>query len=197
MATSDAIAKTFALLRMAYPDHAGKHLRTKVVMTQAMDIYTLVLQDVEDTVLLAAAKDHVAGSKWWPKAAELRERAFDVMTNMLEIPTAGEAWALVHRLVRKGRGSPYAIWRNGKRMQWKKQLLVIEKAVECVGGWSGLAMSENGVADRARFYQSYDILVQRERQRLAMLPEVRELIKRIASGGYKQIEEVPDEDGTD
>ena len=190
MASQDAIAKTFALLRMAYPDHAGKHLRTKAVMTQMMDVYSAVLQDVGDAVLLAAARDHVAGSKWWPKVAELRDRAFDIMSNALELPTAYEAWALVRRLLRAGRGGPYEMWRNGKRMKWRAQLPIIEKSVEGVGGWKVLANSDNVVADRSQFYRCYETLVARERARLAMLPEVRLLIKQIAGGGgMKQIEE--------
>lgn len=190
MATQDAIAKTFALLRMEYPDHAGKHLRTKTVMTQMMDVYSHALQDIDDVVLLAATWDHVAGSKWWPKASELRDRAFDIMSNALELPTAYEAWALVRRLLRAGRGSPYQKWRNGRPMEWKKRLPIIEKAVEGIGGWGALGYSENMVADRSQFYRCYAVLVARERARLAMLPEVRELVRQIAGGGgMRQIEE--------
>ena len=71
-----------------------------------------------------------------------------------------------------------------------EQMPRLAKCVDAVGGWRALRMSDNTVADRSQFVRVYDAIAAREREDRLMLPEVRELAKRLA--GRVEAEALPE-----
>ncbi len=73
MATKNDVLKIMAYLAAAYPDQ-GQKIDPKVLELQNQ-VYIESLADVPPAVLLAAAKEHVKVSQWFPKISELRDWA--------------------------------------------------------------------------------------------------------------------------
>jgi len=110
-------------------------------------------------MLIAGTEAHIAHSKWWPKVSELRESCAELSARRDGVPTAFEAWAEVTKQVRRCPGQ-----RN-----WSNELIPL--AMDGIGGMQayGLSPVDQTSAWRARFYQSYESLIKRERYRI-MLP---------------------------
>lgn len=162
-----AIAKVLIVLSSAYP---------RFELTEpTIRIYEELLADIPTEILQLAAKAVISESIFFPAVAELRKKAFEVMSNQQSLPSAFEAWAEVRRYLSDGRGHP--IVRHSK--EWDIDPL-FDKVVGYVGGWTYLATSENQAADRARFIQAYEATVQREQEGARMLPQVRELTAQLA-----------------
>jgi hypothetical protein len=181
MASNEAIAKAFYLLRRHYPDHVQRYLSAAGEAEALMAAWRPIFGDIEDDLLIAAAMTHIGESQWWPKAAELRGRAFALLGG--DALSTGEAWALVCEYIRKVPAEGH-VFAGGKR-QWAKKLHEIDarvsKAVEAIGGLSYLRTSENVMSDRARFCDAYEAMVKRQEAQARMLPEVRAVVERIAA----------------
>jgi len=158
----------FELLRANWPKHPFTDGTTEV--------YTQGLKDIPDRILKAATVHCITTRIFWPVVAELRQAAFDIMCNRAGLLTAGEAWTLVDKRVRTG-----PIRFDGERMITKPPLSeLIERTVASVGGWDWLGNSDNYVADRAKFRDNYNDFIEKGRDMVQMLPEVRELAKALA-----------------
>ena len=176
MATHETVLKVFKMLSRAYPDYTAKNLAGAEAV-ETMRLYERAMEDMPDTALEAATLDHITSSQWWPKISELRERATGLLLNDLALPTAAEAWGMVVERLRK----PATIYRDGQHYRLRPMAPLIEKTVHALGGWSYLRTSENSVADRARFLESYDILALRERRRVSEHPAVADARAQIAA----------------
>jgi hypothetical protein len=159
MATRDTVSKALVLLATAYP----RYEMTK----DTGRVYAELLSDIPDDLLIAAAKHHATISKWFPSVAELRAAAFSIQAKVKGVPSAEEAWGEVMHQIRNigSWGEP----------QFSTPL--IGTAVDGLGGWMIVCTSTNTVADRAHFLRIYGNLLKRQQEDVAMLPEVRELIR--------------------
>ena len=177
MATHEGVIKAFVLLRRAYPDHVNRHLSAPGAMTELVEFYDRFCQDIDDEVLIAAVAQHISQSQWWPKVAEIRASAFDLITRKLDMPSAFEAWANVKK----------NLGRADDRRQWLHPM--VKKAIDSIGGIQAFGMSptDQEAAWRARFVQSYEIMVKRDRARADMLPEVKVLADRLRLGSGERL----------
>ncbi len=158
-------AKILATLAALYPRYELKK--------ETIAAYHAILGDLSVDLLRAAALQIASrDSPWFPAAGELRAAAFRLLEREAGVPSAGEAWGEV---VRK-------IGADGHVRIPEFSHPLIERAVEGVGGWRELCFSVNSVADRARFLQVYGELAGREREAVAMLPEVRSAVAQLAAG---------------
>jgi len=135
-----------------------------------LDAYYTVLGDLDADMLKAATLHIAATSKWFPAASEIRAAAFSLVEQSEGVPDAYEAWTQV--LSEIGR-----VGRSG-RPNWTHE--AVGATVQAIGGWGYLCMSENMVADRARFVEAYGMMVNRERERVRMLPAVQAQIGKLA-----------------
>ena len=165
-------AAIMAMLSATYP-------RTQL-QPETANIYYTVLQDLDTDLLKAAVLEIIATSKWFPAASEIRAAAFELVEQAEGVPDAYQAWTQV--LSEIGR-----VGRSG-RPEWTHE--AVGATVKAIGGWGYLCMSENMVADRARFVEAYGMTVKRERETMRMLPAVRAEIEKVAgllTGGMRQI----------
>ncbi len=133
--------------------------------------YRSVLDDLPSEILRAAALQIGATSKWFPAASELRATAWELIEREHGVPSAPDAWAEVTD----------AMWRIGIYHQPKFSHDLVQRAVDAIGGWTNLCMSEQATADRARFFESYSILLDRARTDARMLPAVRKVMSELAA----------------
>ncbi len=170
MAEKGFVAKTCGLLAAAYP-----HFELR---EQTVEVYVMAFHDVPEQVLEAAAKDCITTNKFFPSVAELRDRCFEIFTGARYAPSAYDAWAEVIG----------AISTHDALHRPSFSTPAINRALQGIGGWRHVCLSENIVADRARFYQAYESILRRDMRQAKMLPEVREMTQRLAAG-YRLLED--------
>ncbi|MCH8093252.1 MAG: hypothetical protein IH953_01535 [Chloroflexi bacterium] len=162
---TQTIVEILAVLAAAYPRFE--------LPVATIQIYEQSLADIPVDALHAATLDMVAESKFFPSVAEIRKSAFSLMAE--EEPDAYSAWATTLDYVRQGRGHPI----KGKSREWDIPA-VIEQTVRQIGGWSHLAMAENVAADRARFIDAYDRMIEKQEYKTRQLPQIADLVKRLS-----------------
>ena len=163
MATEKVIVQIMGVLAAAYPSF--------LLTRETIAVYQRVLSDVPDELLQGAALDAVSKSRFFPTVAELRDAALSIKRIGSGNPSAFEGWEEVIRLIReKGHG-----FLPEFSHPW------ITSAVRQIGGWQRLCMSENLVADRARFLEAMTDCERRNLESERTLPQVRELALRLAS----------------
>ena len=168
MASKQTIRDIFDMLKENWP----KQPYTK----RTVDLYWRCLGDIDDDILKAATVHCVTTRTFWPRIAELRQAAFEIMCNKAGQLTAGEAWAMVARVARMPRRWGY----DGHRFKRPALPEAVGRALDAIGGWQRLSDSDNYAADRARFLEAYTAFVKRDVEMRQMLPEVRELAKALA-----------------
>ena len=168
MASKETINRIFKMLKANWPKEPyGK---------ATLELYWRCLGDIDDDILKAATVHCITTRTFWPRVAELRQAAFDIMCNKAGQLTAGEAWALV---VKTG-SLPESWWAAGERHERPKLPEPVQKALDAIGGWRRLTDSDYYSADRARFLEAYGAFAKRDAETRQMLPEVRELAKALA-----------------
>ena len=158
MSNSVAIAQALAVAVKAYRAKHPKFVFDKDTST----VYMRLLADLPGAAVMGAVLDHISKSPWFPGVDEIRAKAAEIMTNGSAQLTPYEAWAEVLKVFSS----------IGPR-EHENQL--VEKTVQSMGGWLVLGASTNQIADRARFVESYNIFITREKNTLVTLPVVREL----------------------
>jgi len=163
MATDRGVAEVCGVLSAAYPSFA--------LTRETIGVYQRVLADVPDDLLQMAAVDCISKGRFFPSVSELRDAALAIRTNSMAQISAFEAWDEVCRLIRdQGHASTPEF-----SHPW------IAAAVRQSGGWVRLCMSENSIADRARFLEAFADAQRRNLEAERTLPQVRELALRLAS----------------
>lgn len=154
----------FALLHANWP--------TEVLPDERIDLYARMLGDLSDEMLEAATLHVIASSPFFPKVADLRKAAYEIYQEEKGLPTAGEAWGEVMQQIR----------RVGSYGKPEFSLPIIANAVKAMGGWVMLCRSEEPMADRAHFFRVYDALAERKMRSDVMLPQVKEVAKKLSMG---------------
>lgn len=154
--------------------------------TEQTRAYVATLADIEADLLKAAALRFIENNTYprIPTPGELRQMAAEIVNDAQGLPPGSAAWGeVMHQLRYVGSwGAP----------QWSSTL--VAQAVQDVGGWMYLCMSENPPADRARFIAAYDERLKRHTRDMMQLPaseQYRErLAMRLQSEPMKRISEV-------
>ena len=143
--TRGEVARLVAMLMQAYPD-AQTGPKTS-------ELYERELADIDGAIGLAAVKRIIRTSKWFPKVSEIR----GVAAALLHGPTrlGGEAWGDVIA----------AISRFGSYRTPGFQDPLVKEIVRMLG-WQTLCRGENEAADRARFIEIYDGLVEKRQNEI-------------------------------
>jgi hypothetical protein len=136
------------------------------VSEQTVVVYLRMLQDIPADELQTVVDQCIAQQKFIPTVAEIRDM-HRTLTVSLNRPTAAEAWGEVRR----------AIMRVGHIRVPEFDDPLVAEAVKHMG-WRELCVSENQVADRARFLQTYEQLSDRREQGDKLLPPARQLAER-------------------
>lgn len=84
------VAKLVAILKAAYPTSLRQLGREDLERT--LELYEIMLSDLEFDETYAAVLAHIAGCKWFPTIAELRHR---VISTRLQLPSVEAAIELV------------------------------------------------------------------------------------------------------
>jgi hypothetical protein len=149
-------------------------------------LYGRLLMDLPPDVLEAAVVDCLATCTFFPTIDEIRKRAARLLLG--DRPTALEAWGEV---MGKMHHTQY-YYRDGRLVRRPDKLDDLsERAIEAIGGWQYVRMSENAMADRARFCEVYEALERRRREDAMMLPEVRAVAERLRLEGAKEAPALP------
>jgi hypothetical protein len=131
-----------------------------VLEKEQIDLWTKLLQDIPDDIVMVAAQQLSVELVFFPALAELRNKALSLMKP--NYPTWGEAWEECHN--------------RGNKFSWEKDdefsNPVVKKAYECLGNWDTLLTDDVPTA-RAQFRQIYESLVLRAENDIKLLPESR------------------------
>lgn len=175
---------------LAVIDVLFKSARTQPVdVALQIEVWTEMLGDLEYRSVDLAIRSMAGTSTWAPSIAEIREAVLELEEG--PVRAGGEGW----------RDFLDAVGRYGSYRVPVFSDPVVSRVVQSLG-WKELCLSENQVADRARFIELYDKLACDERRLkqsplLAAAKEQRALteaqktveqVARILSGGPREYE---------
>lgn len=159
---NETIAQILNFLIDAYP--------RQEITEGTVKIYKETLKDIDPALLKAAVLAHISKSLWFPSVSELRDCAASLIEKATGEPDAFTAWDEVWRKISLvgSYGTPEFSHPR------------IERTVRGIGGWRTLCMSENSIADRARFVEAYNTYQTRDKEDRRMLPAVHNAITQLA-----------------
>ncbi len=138
---------------------------------EAMDVWFALLHDLDYQILSKALQKHMLTNKFKPTVAELREIYADLICPA--ISDWSEGWEKVSRAI-----GHYGMYRTEEAMESFDE--VTREAVKRLG-FQNICLSENIVADRARFAEIYQAIQQRKRIAVnigSALPDLQETLNR-------------------
>lgn len=147
---------------------------------EAIDVWFALLHDLDYQILSKALQKHMLTNKFKPTVAELRENYADLICPT--ISDWSEGWEKVSKAI--GR---YGMYRVEEAMESFDE--VTREAVKRLG-FQNICLSENIIADRARFAEIYQAIQQRKRIAVnigSSLPDLQEAVnKRLVDLGQKK-----------
>lgn len=138
---------------------------------EAMDVWFALLHDLDYQILSKALQKHMLTNKFKPTVAELREIYADLIYPV--ISDWSEGWEKVSRAI-----GHYGMYRTEEAMESFDE--VTREAVKRLG-FQNICLSENIVADRARFAEIYQAIQQRKRIAVnigSALPDLQEFVNK-------------------
>lgn len=120
---------------------------------EAMDVWFALLHDLDYQILSKALQKHMLTNKFKPTVAELREIYAGLICPV--ISDWSEGWEKVSKAI-----GHYGMYRTEEAMESFDE--VTREAVKRLG-FQNICLSENIVADRARFAEIYQAIQQRKR----------------------------------
>ena len=163
MCEKQDIARLVAITSAAYPAWQ--------VNEYTIEVYYQDLRDLPaDLLFAAAAKARTNAARnlaFAPSTGEIRQAAAEILRSVQGVPSSYQAWQEVNR----------AMIDIGSYGTPAFSHPLIGQAVDALG-WRNLCMSENSVADRARFIQAYEQLAERTETEMMETPIVRGYIEK-------------------
>lgn len=138
---------------------------------EAMDVWFALLYDLDYQILSKALQKHMLTNKFKPTVAELREIYAGLICPV--ISDWSEGWEQVSKAI-----GHYGMYRTEEAMESFDE--VIREAVKRLG-FQNICLSENIVADRARFAEIYQAIQQRKRIAVnigSALPNLQEFVNK-------------------
>jgi hypothetical protein len=156
MADVQDIAQIIGILSAAFPNFKASELTAEV--------YWQTLSDIASDELKAAVLHCItqSGRAFAPSIGEIRGAVAELRSISANVPPSFQAWQEVQRQILIN-GGDYG------KPEWSSPL--VEEAVKRMG-WRNLRMSEDQTADRARFLQCYEQIVERATRDEMLLPAV-------------------------
>lgn len=179
-------AKIVAVIVAACPSQAGRLDASRA--TSMVDTYATLLEDLSYEQCNAAVRVLLQTRTWMPSVAEIRSAAIELQRG--PVAPGGSAWGAVKRAIHE-QGS---YRRPGVDFVFHDPV-----TARCVSalGWQDLCLSDNEIADRARFIELYDRLaIQEQRESLSPLLAAAGDQRKLASGtriGQHRLERGGDE----
>ena len=136
---------------------------------EAMDVWFALLYDLDYQILSKALQKYMLTNKFKPTVAELREIYADLICPA--ILDWSEGWEKVSKAI-----GHYEMYRAEEAMESFDE--VTREAVKRLG-FQNICLSENIVADRARFAEIYQAIQQRKRTDVyigSALPDLQEVV---------------------
>lgn len=165
MASEDELKAIWRMLSDAYPDNKNQ--------PGTAAVYAMVLADIPDDVLRAAALECVSRCRFFPRASEIREAAAQLRRP--QRTPALEAWAELKALVTR-----WGYYRFSQ-VEWPNPML--EQAARAMG-WETLCLMtyDDEPSHRARFIEYWEGRRQQDVDDLVRLPDVTEIQAQIRAG---------------
>jgi hypothetical protein len=219
MATRNEIIEVLNLVK-SLPNCPMKDAES---IKNTVDLFVAVLEDLPVEMVRTATVQYCSeGNPFFPMPGVIRDKAMELQLLALGIPTPAEAWGMVLNarqyipgkfcdagaaLRRNVEGNPADYWYTlSAYHEHMKACTVcdtggfqdvyghaaVEETVKLLGG-RDVVLTENEVADRARFNEAYKEIVKRERMKLAMLPSVAayiETVKPVQIGAGAQVKQL-------
>lgn len=151
------------LLALRYPAYCRE--MAAETLRDRLQLFYQLLADVPLDLLKNAALRHMTISRFFPDESELREAATALSAGPL--PSAVEAWGEV--LDAMARAEHYCFVDHVDVPQFANPITA--RLVASLG-WRNLCLSENGIADRARFIESYEQLAARHENEQRLPPQL-------------------------
>ena len=175
MASSEETLEILYRLKRAYP--AGSEMKAENWVA-----YAELPADVEKDVLQDACVLLAGRFKFWPAVAEIRAACDEVAGARAQIPSPGEAYAEAREAAGKiGAG-------DDPRGEKFSHELVLRTAIMTCGTWRRWCLDEDQAPTRARFFENYKELRERELIQRRLPPERRHLTAFEAKEGLRKIE---------
>lgn len=136
---------------------------------ETLKVYRDALADVEPDVLRAACLLLVRTLRFWPSIAEIRGACLEVSGERANLPAVGEAYAEARRAAARfgAGGKPVA--------SDFSHAIVHRAAVQASGSWRMWCLSDNEAPQRARFFEVFKELRDREIRQQALPESQRQL----------------------
>lgn len=138
---------------------------------ESMDVWFALLHDLDYQILSKALQKHMLTNKFKPTVAELREIYAGLICPV--ISDWSEGWEQVSKAI-----GHYGMYRTEEAMESFDE--VTREAVKRLG-FQNICLSENIVADRARFAEIYQAIQQRKRIAVnigSALPDLQEFVNK-------------------
>lgn len=138
---------------------------------EAMNVWFTLLHDLDYQILSKALQKYMLTNKFKPTVAELRE----IYANLIcpVVSDWSEGWEMVSKAI-----GQYGMYRTEEAMESFDE--VTREAVKRLG-FQNICLSENIVADRARFAEIYQAIQQRKRMAAnigSALPNLQEFVNK-------------------
>lgn len=138
---------------------------------EAMNVWFTLLHDLDYQILSKALQKYMLTNKFKPTVAELRE----IYANLIcpVVSDWSEGWEMVSKAI-----GQYGMYRTEEAMESFDE--VTREAVKRLG-FQNICLSENIVADRARFSEIYQAIQQRKRIAVnigSALPNLQEVVNK-------------------
>ena len=157
-------ARVLAVIQSRYPQANFGRADT------AVEAWAMTLDDVPYGEVMQALGTWFKSNKWPPDPSELRGL---VLSEAAAVPDSADAWEMVLRHMRE----------NGKIGGFKfAGPEPVRQAVEAIGGWHALRMSEYPGKDRAAFEQVYPVYAKRAMAKVNVGELLRERVAALEDG---------------
>jgi len=160
MANPNDILQIINVMLAAFPNFKPSELTPEVYMQTLGDIPT---EELKAAVLHSMSE---SGRAFAPSIGEIRGAVSELRSYAANVPSSFQAWQEVLK--------QFSVAGSYRVPEFSHPL--IDRAVRALG-WRELCMSENQIADRARFIQCYEQLLSRAQKDDMLLPDVRGYIQ--------------------
>ncbi len=175
--------ETAKLLDVIDTYYARNKIADKAELKMIIALWHNSFKDFEFSVVFNLLQQHIeVGVPFAPKISDLKDIYFKSLDTTL---SSGEAWDTLMRNVRK-----YGNYHVQEGLSLLDELTI--KALNSIGGYSYLCLSEDTMSDRARFLENYKVYTAREREAKqigSLQDELVQLVKENEHGKITDIDE--------
>lgn len=176
MATKQEVFEILVLLAAAYP-------RFQLV-PETIETYAVLLQDLDQEELKAAAMDVATRKDFFPSVHEIRQAVVNIRKQANQVPSAYQAWSEVLAAGTGVKKSVIEVGPDKWAIEEEKFVFshyLVEHVARALGWPSSFPGGDTEMADRAHFLKAYEQAVNDAMNQEITLPEVRAYIERTGS----------------